>query len=133
MKKYDKFIWIIFVIQLVVIAVVLMTAKVDDMTLAKGKMSQFHTGWVLVREDNSQTNLDKLPYNISYLAKYVIYNLNTHVAITHITVVNKAPYVVSLLLTSDIAAIVYINFILKYIITNVNVTVVTKVLLMDIA
>ena len=63
MKKYDKFIWIIFVIQLVVIAVVLMTAKVDDMTLAKGKMSQFNTGWVLVREDNSQTNLDKLPYN----------------------------------------------------------------------
>ena len=59
MKKYDKFIWIIFVIQLVVIAVVLMTAKVDDMTLAKGKMSQFNTGWVLVREDNSQTNLDK--------------------------------------------------------------------------
>ena len=63
MKKYDKFIWIIFVIQLVVIAVVLMTAKVDDMTLAKGKMSPFNTGWVLVREDNSQTNLDKLPYN----------------------------------------------------------------------
>lgn len=63
MKKYDKFIWIIFVIQLVVIAVVLMTAKVDDMTLAKGNMSPFNTGWVLVREDNSQTNLDKLPYN----------------------------------------------------------------------
>ena len=38
MKKYDKFIWIIFLIQLVVITVVLTTSKVDDMTLAKGKM-----------------------------------------------------------------------------------------------
>ena len=65
MKKYDKFIWIIFLIQLVVITVVLTTSKVDDMTLAKGKMQSFNTGWVLVREDGSQTELEKLPYNSS--------------------------------------------------------------------
>ena len=65
MKKYDKFIWIVFFIQLVVITVVLTTSKVDDMTLAKGKMQSFNTGWVLVREDGSQTELEKLPYNSS--------------------------------------------------------------------
>lgn len=65
MKKYDKFIWIIFLIQLVVITVVLTTSKVDDMTLAKGKMQPFNTGWVLIREDGSQTELEKLPYNSS--------------------------------------------------------------------
>lgn len=65
MKKYDKFIWIVFFIQLVVITVVLTTSKVDDMTLAKGKMQPFNTGWVLVREDGSQTELEELPYNSS--------------------------------------------------------------------
>lgn len=65
MKKYDKFIWIVFFIQLVVITVVLTTSKVDDMTLAKGKMQSFNTGWVLVREDGSQTELEELPYNSS--------------------------------------------------------------------
>ncbi|MGN0321227.1 MAG: response regulator [Lachnospira sp.] len=65
MKKYDKFIWIVFFIQLVVITVVLTTSKVDDMTLAKGKMQPFNTGWVLVREDGSQTELGELPYNSS--------------------------------------------------------------------
>ena len=65
MKKYDKFIWIVFFIQLVVITVVLTTSKVDDITLAKVKMQSFNTGWVLVREDGSQTELEELPYNSS--------------------------------------------------------------------
>lgn len=63
MKKYDKVIWIIFFIQLVVIAIVIKTAKVDDMTLAKGRVQSFNTGWVIVREDGIQTELQELPYN----------------------------------------------------------------------
>lgn len=63
MKKYNKFIWAIFFIQLVVVAIVLGTAKVDDVTLAKDKMQAFNTGWVLVREDGSEEELQKLPYN----------------------------------------------------------------------
>lgn len=63
MKKYKKAIWIIFFIQLVVIAIVIKTAKVDDMTLAKGKVQSFNTGWVLVREDGIRVDLEKLPYN----------------------------------------------------------------------
>ncbi len=63
MKKYYKVLWLIFFVQLVVIAIVLKTAKVDDMTLAKGKVQSFNTGWVLVREDGTKTELQKLPYN----------------------------------------------------------------------
>ncbi|MGN0292364.1 MAG: response regulator [Lachnospiraceae bacterium] len=63
MKKYYKVIWAIFFIQLVVIAIVIKTAKVDDMTLAKGKVQSFNTGWVLIREDGTKIDLQKLPYN----------------------------------------------------------------------
>lgn len=63
MKKYNKVIWTIFVVQLVVPAIVLNTAKVDDMTLAKGEVQPFNTGWVLVREDGAETDLPELPYN----------------------------------------------------------------------
>ncbi|MGN0407393.1 MAG: ATP-binding protein [Bacteroides sp.] len=63
MKKYDKLIWVVFLIQLAVIAVVLKTSRVDDATLAKGKMQMFNTGWVLIGEDGVQTDLQKLPYN----------------------------------------------------------------------
>lgn len=62
MKKYDKVIWAIFFVQLVVIAIVMNTAKVDDMTLAKGNVQSFDTGWVLIREDGTKTDLEKLPY-----------------------------------------------------------------------
>ena len=63
MKKYYKVIWMIFLIQLAVIAIVITTAKVDDMTLAKGKVQSFNEGWVLVREDGSQKELQSLPHN----------------------------------------------------------------------
>lgn len=63
MKKYSKIIWTIFFIQLAVIAIVLKTAKVDDMTLAKGDVQSLNTGWVLVRENGTQTDLQALPYN----------------------------------------------------------------------
>lgn len=62
MKKYNKLIWAIFFVQLIVIAVVLFTAKVDDMTLAKGNVYPFNLGWELVREDGTATPLQKLPY-----------------------------------------------------------------------
>ena len=63
MKKYNKLIWAIFLIQLAVIAIVIQTAKVDDMTLAKGEVQTFNIGWILVREDGTETALQELPYN----------------------------------------------------------------------
>lgn len=62
-KKYAKVIWMIFLVQLAVIAVALKTAKVDDMTLARGNVQPFNTGWELVREDGSRQQLKKLPHN----------------------------------------------------------------------
>lgn len=61
-KAYKRFIWAIFFIQLVVIGIVLKTAKVDDMTLAKGKVRSFDTGWVLIKEDGTEIKLSELPY-----------------------------------------------------------------------
>ena len=63
MKKYNKVIWFLFFIQLAVITIVLKTAKVDDMTLAKGEVDAFNTGWILIREDGTETGLQELPYN----------------------------------------------------------------------
>ena len=63
MRKYSRIIWTIFFIQLAVMAIVLKTAKVDDVTLAKGDVQSFNTGWVLVREDGMQTELQELPFN----------------------------------------------------------------------
>ena len=47
-----------FFIQLVVIVIVLNTAKVDDMTLAKGNVLSFNTGWTMIRENSEETALD---------------------------------------------------------------------------
>ena len=63
MKRYKKIIWTIFFIQLAVIALILCTAKVDDMTLAKGQVQSFNEGWELIREDGTKTDLSKLPFN----------------------------------------------------------------------
>lgn len=51
-KKYAKVIWMIFLVQLAVIAVVLTTASVDDMTLARGKnnYNQYHSEKILGRD-----------------------------------------------------------------------------------
>ena len=63
MKKYYRVIWTIFFIQMLMILVVVGTSKVDDVTLAKGSVHPFNTGWELVREDGTRTALPKLPYN----------------------------------------------------------------------
>ncbi|MDD6194641.1 MAG: ATP-binding protein [Lachnospiraceae bacterium] len=63
MKKHNRLCWAIFVIQLILITVIVKTAKVDDMTLAKGEVQSFNTGWTLVREDGITKELQTLPYN----------------------------------------------------------------------
>ena len=53
-KKYHKIIiWTLLFVQMILIAIVLLTAKVDDVTLAKGEVQSFNTGWILVREDGT--------------------------------------------------------------------------------
>ena len=77
MKRYGKMIWFVFLMQLVVIAAVLMTAKVDDMTLAKGQVNAFQTGWTMIREDGTKTELPGLPYYDSSRAYETVVLQNT--------------------------------------------------------
>lgn len=72
MKKHYEIIWIILLIQLMVITISLRTAKVDDMTLAKGQVQSFDEGWVLVREDGETTSIQKLPYNTTSRASETV-------------------------------------------------------------
>lgn len=62
MKQFHKAIWIVLFVQVVVIGIIVKTAKVDDMTLAKGEKHFFNSGWVLIREDGTQTEIEKLPF-----------------------------------------------------------------------
>ena len=61
-KTISRIIWAIFFIQVIVIGVIIATAKVDDVTLTKGKVSTFNIGWSMVREDGTETALPELPY-----------------------------------------------------------------------
>lgn len=76
-KYYNAVIWTIFFIQLVVAAIVLNTAKVDDMTLAKGQVQSFNTGWTLIREDCVKMDLQELPYYATSKPKEKIIIENT--------------------------------------------------------
>lgn len=62
MKYFRKIIWLVFLIQLIIVVVIIQTAKVDDMTLAQNSMQSFNTGWTLIREDGTQTAIRELPY-----------------------------------------------------------------------
>lgn len=71
MKKiFNKIIWIIIFVQLIIICTIVRTSKVDDMTLANGEETSFCTGWTLVRENGEETALGKLPFYADY-ATYI--------------------------------------------------------------
>lgn len=61
-KVIYRIIWAIFFVQLVVVGVIILTAKVDDVTLTKGKVTGFNNGWTMIREDGTETPLPELPY-----------------------------------------------------------------------
>ena len=61
-KIFNKIIWIIIFVQLIIICTIVRTSKVDDMTLAKGEETSFCTGWTLVRENGEETALGELPF-----------------------------------------------------------------------
>ena len=77
MKKYRRIIWIILFVQLAVIGFILMTVRVDDMTLAKGEVKSFSAGWTLIREDGSRTELGGLPVDAESRANEKIIIENT--------------------------------------------------------
>ncbi len=61
MKIMKKMPWFILILHLCLIIYVVRTFQVDDVTLHKGKIDSFDTGWTLIREDGSETGIE-LPY-----------------------------------------------------------------------
>lgn len=62
MKLFQKITWLIIAIQIILGIYVAVSFQVDDMTLAKGDIASFNTGWTLYREDGTSTAIESLPY-----------------------------------------------------------------------
>lgn len=62
MKKFEKIVIAVVLIQLLLIIGICNSFEVDDMTLAKGSVYSFNKGWTLIRENGTVTELDNLPY-----------------------------------------------------------------------
>lgn len=62
MKVLKKTVWLVIAIQIILVIYAVTTFHVDDMTLVKGAVSDFNTGWTVYREDGTHTAVDCLPY-----------------------------------------------------------------------
>ena len=62
MKKFEKIVIAVVLIQFFLIIGICNFFEVDDMTLAKGSVYSFNKGWILIRENGTVTELDNLPY-----------------------------------------------------------------------
>ncbi len=62
MKYFSKIVWLIMAFNLILLVVVAATFQVDNMTLSKGKVDTFNTGWELTGEDGVSIVLEELPF-----------------------------------------------------------------------
>ena len=60
MKKFEKAIWIVLVIQLLLIAVIVRAFSVDDVTLSSSEVYSFDEGWRIERA--GQEEKIQIPY-----------------------------------------------------------------------
>lgn len=63
MKKFKKLIWAALAIEIIVLIVIVINSDVDNMTLSKGRIDNFNTGWTITREDGSSSKIKSLPYS----------------------------------------------------------------------
>ena len=63
MKKFKKLIWAALAIEIIVLIVIVVNSDVDNMTLSKGRIDNFNTGWTITREDGSSSKIKSLPYS----------------------------------------------------------------------
>ncbi len=63
MKILKKLIWVALAIELIVLLVVVINSNVDNMTLSKGEIYNFNTGWTITRQDGSYQKIKSLPYS----------------------------------------------------------------------
>ena len=63
MKILKKLIWVALAIEIIVLLVVVINSNVDNMTLSKGEIYDFNTGWIITRQDGSSQKIKSLPYS----------------------------------------------------------------------
>lgn len=63
MKILKKLIWVALAIEIIVLLVVVFNSDVDNMTLSKGEIYNFNTGWTIIREDGTAAKIKSLPYS----------------------------------------------------------------------
>lgn len=62
MKYYKKFAYFTIVFFVVLIVYVIVWFKVDDMTLSKGDVYEFNSGWIMQREQGNTIDIAELPF-----------------------------------------------------------------------
>lgn len=63
MKVFQKLVWVVLGLYAAIIIFVLCTFHVDDMTLSKGEIYEYNTNWIMIREDGTSVEIDKIPYS----------------------------------------------------------------------
>lgn len=69
MKYFKKAVWIAVIFCAAVLIYAAVGFRVDDMTLSKGEITTFNTGWTLMRYDGKDFVSDITPENLPYLGK----------------------------------------------------------------
>ena len=54
--------WCALLIEALVVVFIILQFHVTDMTLAKGRVEDFNSGWTVIRADGSHQNIERLPY-----------------------------------------------------------------------
>ncbi len=62
MRYFKKFVWIVLMFNVGLLAFVALQFSVDDMTLSTGKVYDFNQNWILTGEDGESIAIDELPY-----------------------------------------------------------------------
>ena len=62
MKNYKRAVWLVLAFHFILLMVVILGFKVDDMTLSKGETYTFNKGWTVERQTGEMLTVDELPY-----------------------------------------------------------------------
>lgn len=77
MKRLKNAAWLVVVLQIILVIYVAVAFQVDDMTLVKGEVFDFNTGWTVCREDGRRVEAVSLPYTDSSNAYETVVMENT--------------------------------------------------------
>ena len=54
--------WCALLTEVLIVVFIILQFRVTDMTLAKGRIDYFNTGWTMIRADGRQQGIESLPY-----------------------------------------------------------------------